>query len=708
MEYYNKNICVTVDDLTRIHKGNMVMTEANINKLATRNRIVVANRGGGLGKYSLIVYSSLPSRFQNRFEEIYGKPEEVLKKEKENMEKELILTIDLAARKVYTEHILPNGKHLKNDQIEEYTINASVLAELQRALNKRMATNKALGGIPKDLWEKGLTFIESYRAKYEHTLPQTVKGLRTKMGIFKRDGYTSLISGKVGNENTLKITEEAGNQIIALKRSMVPVYTNAQIFDEFNRIAGTKGWKQLKSMNSLVQFLERPEVKPLWYDAVHGELAAHQKYTRKHKTKLPSLRDALWYADGTKLNLFYKAFDKDGKLIVCTTQVYEVMDAYSETLLGYHISDHENSEAQYNAFRMAIETAKHKPYEVVTDNQGGHKKLKNQQFFEKIKSHVFRFTAPHSGQSKTIENAFGRLQAQVLHKDWRFTGQNITATSENSRPNMEFVNANKEKLYTLAELKVAYAKAREEWNNLKHPSTSVPRMEMYSTSINPETPEVDELDMMELFWQTTEKPSTFTASGITIEVDGTKYTYEVLGADGMPDLEFRSKNTFRKFYTRYDQKDMAQVRLYTQDADGGMRYAATANPYIEVHRAIQEQGEGEMGFIHEMDTRNKRERVKRQVAAAELETEHGVAPEQHGLNRPRMIGLSAKDMETMMDAIVHQAGGKKTKRKRIREPEPEEELELALELHEEFVDVGRRGKHLSNVTYNEIDRLEKY
>lgn len=705
MEYYNKDICVTVDDLTQCYKGNVVMTESNYKKLAQRNRIVIARNGKGLGTYALIVYASLPTRFQSRFEEIYGKPEEVLKKEKENMEKELILHTDLAARKFYTEHILPSGKHLKDDQIEEYTINASILTELQRALNKRMATNKALGGIPRDLWEKGLEFIESYRAKYEHTLPQTVKGLRTKMSAFKRDGYTSLISGKVGNENTLKITEEAGNQIIALKRSMVPVYTNAQIFDEFNRIAGIKCWKQLKSPNSLVQFLERPEVKPLWYDAVHGELAAHQKYTRKHKTKLPGMRDALWYADGTKLNLFYKAFDKDGKLKVCTTQVYEVMDAYSETLLGYHISDHENSVAQYNAFRMAIETARHKPYEVVVDNQGGHKKLKP--FLEKIKSHVFRFTAPHSGQSKTIENAFGRIQAQVLHQNWRFTGQNITATSEKSRPNMEFVDTNEEGLYTLEELKVAYAKAREEWNNLKHPATGISRIEMYNTSINPETPEVDDLDLMEMFWQTTEKPSTFTASGITIEVYGKKYTYEVLGSDGMPDLEFRSKNTFRKFYTRYDPKDMTQVRLYTQDADGGMRYAATANPYIEVHRAIQEQGEGEMGFIHEMDTRNKQERVKRQVAAAELETEHGVAPEQHGLNRPKMIGISAKDMETMMDAIVHQAGGKKTKRKRIREPEPEEELEPALELHEEYVDVGRRGKHLSNVTYNEIDRLEK-
>lgn len=60
------------------------------------------------------------------------------------------------------------------------------------------------------------------------------------------------------------------------------------------------------------------------------------------------MRDALWYGDGTKLNLYY--LGEDGK--VRTTMVYEVMDAYSEVLLGYHISDAEDYEQQYHAYRM--------------------------------------------------------------------------------------------------------------------------------------------------------------------------------------------------------------------------------------------------------------------------------------------------------------------------------------------------------------------
>lgn len=682
MEYYNKMICVTVDELTEEYNGQRVMGTSNYKRLCASKRLFVARKAGGFGVYALIMYSSLPDRFRARFEAIHGNPEQILEQQK--MEKK-VLKIDKDARDFYMSHILPNGKTLVDTRVEEYTINASVLGLVLTALNERMAKVKALGGgVPKDLWHKALDLSESYRKDYDHTLPDALRGFRDKMNAFKRDGYVALISGKDGNKNTLKITDEAGDQIIALKRSKVPVYTNSQLFAKYNEIAKDKGWKPLKSISSLVSFLERPEVKRRWYDAVHGELAAHQKYTRKHKTALPSFRDSLWYADGTKLNLYYKAYDEKGKLQVRTTQVYEVMDAFSETMLGYYISDSENYEAQYNSFRMAIQTAGCRPYEIVTDNQGGHKKLEATQFFERI-CHVFRFTAPYSGQSKTIESAFGRFQAQELHKDWRFTGQNITTKRETSRPNLEFIEANKENLYTLEELKMAYAKAREAWNNAKHPATGVSRIEMYQNSVNPETTAVDQLDMIEMFWLTTQKPSTFTASGITIEINKRKYTYEVLGTDKMPDLEFRKKHTFRQFYVMYDPLDMTQVRLYTKETNG-MRYVATAEPYVKIHRNLQEQKPGEMVFIRQMDIANKQERVDLQLEAAELEMAHGVAPEQFGLNRPKMRGISLVSTEALMETSV-----KKTKAKQA-----------------EIIDVGLLGKQVSNLTFNDVALLDKY
>jgi hypothetical protein len=537
----------------------------------------------------------------------------------------LPITINAQAQQWYEQFEYDlNGvqTHLSEKLRREYTANASVLNEAVKWWNTGNKT-------------AALSLIEHSRETLQHTLPRSLDRLEDKIRQYQSGGFEALISGKVGNSNTLKITAEASQQLIALKRSRTPVYTDQQIFNQYNKIAAERGWEQLKSIRSLNQFFAQPHIEPLWYDAVHGELKAHQRYARRHRTELPKLRDALWYGDGTKLNLYYR--DQSGKMR--TTLVYEVMDAYSETLLGYFISDSEDYEAQYHAYRMAIQTAEHKPYEIVYDNQGGHKRLDTGGLFNRI-CHVHRPTAPYSGQSKSIESAFGRFQADILHEDWRFTGQNITSKKAGSRPNLEFIEANKDKLYTLNELKEAYARARQRWNEAAHPATGIPRIEMYRRSTNPETQQVTALDMVEMFWITTKNPSTFTSQGIEIEIKGEKYRYEVFAAPGVPDHEWRRANTLQQFYVMYDPYDMTSVRLYCKDKAGQLRFERVAEPYLVIHRAIQEQADGEAAIIRREQVANQNDRIERQVAARKIEIEYGVLPEQNGLSTPKLKGIS--------------------------------------------------------------------
>lgn len=668
MEYYKNRICITVEDLTRSGDGEAVMTLEAYRHYCKKNYLRKLRQGGGLGCYALIEYESLPPKYKARFEDKYGNPADALKEKPISEE----LVIDSDARDFYRKEILADGTRIPQEKIDEYTINASVLNELIKLIDDRRSNRKAHGGKASDFWDSILVTSENFREYPGHTLPAGKSQLQAKINAYKKEKYSALISGKLGNVNSLKITEASGNQIVALKRSRVPVYNNEQIFQEFNRIAADRGWKPLKSEKSLVQFLHRPEIEPRWWDAVYGELSAKNRYSRKHKTKMPSMRDSLWYSDGTKINLYYKAHD-GGKLVVRTTQVYEVMDAYSETLLGFHISDTENFDSQYHAFRMAIETYRHRPYEIVNDNQGGHKKLTAIGFLDRITCKISRRTAPYNPSSKTIESAFGRFQSQVLHKDWRFTGQNITAKSDESRANLEFIEANKAFLFTLPELKEAYAKARQEWNMAAHPIADRPRLQMYLSSHNAEAKEVNDLDMMELFWLQTSRPVEFTPNGISITVDKQKYTYEVFDAEGVPDLAFRRENTYRKFVVMYDPVDLTHVRLFSQDKTG-LRYVTEAYPYACFARNIQEQKPGDMEFIRTMERLGKQERILRQMEAAELELAHGVAPEQHGLNRPQMKGISAKKVEKEMAALSQSTA------------------------HEEILDIGLSHKYYSNQT----------
>lgn len=642
MEYYKKIACVTVDDLTG--GDDPVMTKTNYNNYVARKKFNVVRAGKGSGCYALIEYSSMPEKIKDSFIEKYGDIHKLLK---DSMTVDLV--IDYKAREFFDEFRFSNGQSLPIEVQREYTINCSVLKLLQNLINERKSLRKALGGDTKKLWETVIGVAESLRSNPGHTLPESSARLQDSLRKFKTIGYASVISGKYGNQNTVKIDDAAAELLIALKRSRVPVYTNAQIFEEFNRRAPQLGLKTLKSLQAINLFLKRSDVMPLWYDAVHGELAAKLKFTRKNKTILPQVRDALWYSDGTKINLYYKAYEKDRKghtrMVVKTTSVYEVMDSYSEMLLGYYISDSENYEAQYNAFRMAIQRSECKPYEVVNDNQGGHKKLEASDFFKRI-ARVSRRTAPYNGASKTIESVFGRFQKQVLHKNWFFTGQNITTVTLDSRPNIEFIEANKESLPTLDQLKVIYAECRKEWNNMPHPATGISRLEMYNKSVNAETEKVSMLDMIDMFWLTTKKESTYTSSGIQPEINNKKYVYEILDAFGKPDLRFVHENSimWKKFFVMYDPEDLTLVRLY-EKTPTGLRYVASAQPYVEMHRAIQEQKEGEMKLYRELDKQNKQLRIERREKANEIEDKHGVNPELYGLRRPGMKGLSKKDYE---------------------------------------------------------------
>lgn len=675
MEYYKKTLCVTHEELTS--GDDPIIRSDTLRQNVHRGNIQSAHRGGGEGGYALYIYSSLPDKYQKRFVAKYGDPEQKLIRE---------MIMSKVKKDENAELFFEEYRYDKNgeqvplpERIQaEYVWNASVLNALISELDTLRPKRNMLGG-SRNVWETLLARVEEWRGEYAHTLPGSEGRLKSLVNQYRPQNYAVLVSGKYGNSNTLKIEEEAGRYLVALKRSRVPVYTDMQIFEEYNRVAPERGWKPLKSPRSLREWLNSPRIEPLWYDAVHGEMKAHQRYGRKHKTELPSRRDSLWYGDGTKLNLYYK--DEHGN--VRTIGVYEVMDAYSEVLLGFHISENENYEAQYHAYRMALQTSGHKPYELVHDNQGGHKKLErvSDGLLAKI-SHIHRPTAPYSGQSKTIESAFGRFQSQVLHKDWRFTGQNITTKKASSRPNLEFIEANKDKLYTLAELKAKYVEARREWNEMKHPATGISRIGMYNTSVNEETEAVTARDMVDIFWVMTSRPSTFTSSGIEVTIGGKSRTYEVYSSSGVPDHEWRRRNTYKQFYVKYDPYDFGSVRLYWKDKGGEFRFERVAEPYMVIHRAIQDQGEGEAAFIRREQEANVQDRVERQVVAKEIEYEHGVAPEQHGLNTPKLKGITA-EVQRQIDRRTKKYG------------QPPEEISL-----------GRSTKVISNISWDQLGRRE--
>lgn len=550
---------------------------------------------------------------------------------------------DQAAANFYINYRDNQGKALTSERRTLY-INGAMLMNTLMRIRQAQAAARARGGERKEMkdwWKECVEFVKENSERYPNVLPQNARRFEEKFKEYARDGYAALVKKTNSDGNAEKLSERAKDWLVARWASPVDRCTITQLYELYNIEAAIKGWKQVRSASTIERFINRPEIVPLWYGARYGELKAKEKYTRQHRTVLPQRRDALWYGDGTKLNYFYR--DDNGKVATCN--VYEVVDVYSEVLLGYHISASEDYEAQYRAFKMAMETAGHKPYEVRFDNQGGHKKLESSNLFAKM-AHLSISCQPYNGKSKTIESIFGRFQQSFLHKDWYFTGQNITSKKRESKANMEFVAANSKSLPTLDEVKKQYAVRREEWNRAKHPETGMPRMDMYMQSHNENSMEVGVFDMISIFGLMNPKPVKYRSNGLIMRVDGVKYQFEVLDDNGQPDFNFLKSNVDREFYVEYMPDDMGVVALYEATATGEKRFVRMAEKYISVHRAIQEQDEFDHAFIKAMDSRNKQLRADMAAETEDIMERNGLHPSQHGLVMPKLKGnFRRKDEE---------------------------------------------------------------
>lgn len=692
MELYGKTVCVTFEELV----GGGILTESNYKKLVRSQKLTVLTKGGN-GRKARVAYDSLPEKFRSA----YDMQNPNARKE---MEKRLTA-------------ITPTDERLKSDDraVEyfrsctpaislerqaEYVLNAKVLNALAAKASAMTELHSASGyRRPKLVSDELVALSERLRERYGHTLPKSRARLLEKYNHYRRYGYEVLANGNFGNQTARKIGPAEGRVLIRLRRSKFPVYTEMQIFEEYNRIAKEKGLSPVKSPQTVSNYLNKTAVKLWWFASVHGEVAFKNEFMPTFDTKMPDMPNTLWYGDGTKVNLYYKEYDRKSKRMVArTTDVYEVMDACTEAFIGYSFGP-ERFSTQYSAYRMALETCKVKPYEIVTDNQGGHKRADAVAFLGQI-CHLHKTTMPHNAQSKSIESAFGRFQSQVLHKMYNFTGQNITARKRGSRVNLDMITANIESLPTREDMMEQYLHLRDEWNNSPHTGseTGLTRMEMQASLCCPYAEQVEGRELAELFMLTSAKSVEYGTEGYCFTLNKQEYRYMVYGEDGLVDMNFHLSNVGESFHYRYDPADMTRIELWKPTASG-LVFAAVATPKVSIHRATADRAEEEDALLFAQLRANEQARVAMHIASEEMLLDECAGEAYAKLNIPRPVGVSKKRMDAYREAY---ATGKIEAP--VSYPDGTEPVPFSFEEEDEqgIATVGEFTKAASELTWEEM------
>lgn len=256
MEYYGKILCISYNDLTYddrpvlvngkadysrsrtlkgVHPSTLseeelapILSVPNYKKLAAKKEINVVRPGKGLGSYALVEIATMPLRFQERIKLKYG-----------DMKEDVIRNwlgshyhIDAKARDFYTRFRFDNGDALPPEHIQEYTVNASVIEAVMRAMEDATFMRKAMKAGPVN-WGELAGAISYYQAEFGHTLPVSSNRFKKRVNDFKANGYESLISRKFMNQNRRKVTYDIERLLLSIDAQPEQPF-NTTVWEQYN------------------------------------------------------------------------------------------------------------------------------------------------------------------------------------------------------------------------------------------------------------------------------------------------------------------------------------------------------------------------------------------------------------------------------------------------------------------------------------------
>jgi len=420
-----------------------------------------------------------------------------------------------------------------------------------------------------------------------------IRHLKRRITQFRRHGLESVISRKIGNQNSAKLTGKPAKFV--LERYASPLKPSIpEVRLQYLQEAKKQNWEPV-SEQTIHNYLYRPNIKQKWYAARHGQDAARNAFERTIKRRRASYPDALWVLDGTTVPLIYQ--DEQGKRVYGDLYILAVLDASSDNIIGYALSWKESAMLVQSALRDACRKTMMHPFQVQYDNSSANLSQEVKQLMPRL-SRVNFPVSPYNGKSKRIEQVFGRFQQRNLRHFNNFKGGNITSPSINSKANPDHIHNQKGQLPTINQAIAQVKLAIEVHNHTK--VDGINPNERYNQQ-DERRVGIDYLAMVEMFWVERRQPVRYTKDGLRIQVDNTDYWFEVEQKRGIEDRAFRDQWLDGRLTIMYDPDDLSHIQLYYNG-----RWIATANQKYEAPEAVADYEDGEGQIINEALNERKR------------------------------------------------------------------------------------------------------
>lgn len=467
----------------------------------------------------------------------------------------------------YTYMLNSKPTHLKPEWIQEYTRNASLLNMLTEVMKDKRLLKKKFGMKLLPWFDQVSKLIVTDKYNLPTSYANLVSRETSVLKKYQKEGYASLISGKVGAQNAAKVTDLAKDMMLELL-SNPNQFDDAYITTAYNKWAAKQGYKTITSATTQNKRIEYGYL----ITADREGWGEHNKiYSRSVQRMTPSYPGALWEGDDNHIDWWF-ADDKYAG-VTHRLKAYVVVDSYKgiEYPLGWAFSENDITvETVRLAFLMAARHIQeltggyYLPFEVKTDRW----QLSSLQlFYERIGKY---YPTPVGSKNRGwIENFFG-------HADWKrslkltptgmptnnYTGHNVisktigvnmealtAAKTGKQLPKLseagEWISAHFERLRTMPIGWDADEKSRQQlW------------LEAWAELPEEKKRPISKLQFLDIFgfWHEANGGNAITKDGVQPTIAKQSYSYAVPPA-------YYLQNVGRKVKTVFDPFDMSQVLI---------------------------------------------------------------------------------------------------------------------------------------------------
>lgn len=537
-------------------------------------------RRGSLGQDALILFSSLSQEWKDAIAIKFGKP-------KAEIKKSWFADHYIADREAFDFFVAyrygdKNNEKLDLKYVEQYTFNASVLNTVLEIKKNRKAYAKALGGVRIDIWDSLSKDVNAFR-EVDHNLPTTKDGLRRKATKYAKEGYITLVSGKLKNNNAKKVSSKEQE---ALLDELLAKHTNLdnQLISEiYNTVADQLGWEKITAPTVANR---KKKSKLVTYAGRQGASALSNNMLMQNKRKAPSTPMLYWTLDGWDVELLYQETTTDKKGNSVTTYhnrltVVIVLDPYNKYPVGYAIDTHETPDLIKRALQNAMQYTKqtlgdlYMPYQIQSDRYSIKKLTPIYQAVTKN----FTPAQARNGKSKVIEPYFNYINKKYCKLLDNWSGHNVDSGSK-SQPNSEYLNKIKknfpDKAGCIAQIESIIKAERNKkaldyssnWLNTKEEFKSIMPLENYLLTFGSNTGMTNKLR----------------GDGLRLTIHGQHHFYDSY------DIDFRH-NSHLDWSVQYDVNDLDTVLAVS--ADGKKRFLLEQKYIQPMALADRQQGDSD-------------------------------------------------------------------------------------------------------------------